>query len=109
MPLDLNTASARLSREMEGAETTIADALVAACALLHSASLAGRDIGVAPPLQTQSALLHMSKLVASLVDARSEALRAHGKLLEIGREMGATESPYCPPRNMVELQQQQAA
>lgn len=107
MPLDINTATARLAREVGQTEASIADALVAASSLLHSASLAGRDIDDAPVLQSQSALLHLSKMVASLVDARSEVLRAHGQLLDIGREMGATESPYCPPRN--EIEQQQAA
>lgn len=111
MPLNINTATARLAREMGHAETAIADALVAASSLLQSATLAGRDVSDAPALQTQSALLHLSKMVSSLVDARSEALRVHGQLLDIGREMGATESPYCPPRNAVEteIEQQQAA
>lgn len=109
MPLTTSTATARLVREMGQTESEIADALVAATSLLHSATLAGRDIADTPAVQTQSALLHLSRLVASLVDARSEALRVHSQLLEIGREMGATESPYCPPRNEAETEQQQAA
>jgi hypothetical protein len=109
MPLDINTATARLVREMDQTETTIADALVAASALLHSAILAGRDISGAPEMKSQSALLHLSKMVTSLVDARGEAMRVHGQLLDIGREMGATESPYCPPRNAIEDEQQKAA
>jgi hypothetical protein len=109
MPLDINTAAARLARDMGQAETTIADALVAVSSLLHSATLAGRDISDAPALQTQSALLHLNKLMTSLVDARSEALRVHSQLLDIGREMGATESPYCPSRNEIEPEQRHAA
>lgn len=109
MSLTINTATARLIREMGTSEATIADALVAATSLMHTAALAQRDVGDAPSLKTQSALLHLNKLLAGLVEARGEAMRVHGQLLDIGREMGATESPFCPEASAVEPKEQQAA
>jgi hypothetical protein len=109
MPLEMNAATARLVREMGVSEHMIADALVATTALLHSAALASRDVPDAPALKSQSAFLHLDKMVASLIDARGEAMRVHAQLLEIGREMGATETPYCPPTKALEAEQQIAA
>lgn len=109
MTLTTTAATARLVREMGTAEDTLAEAIVASTSLLHTAAIASRDNVDAPALKTQSALLHLGKLVAGLIEARGEALRVHGQLLEIGREMGATESPYCPPKNMIDTDQQRAA
>ena len=109
MPLDLTAATARLSREMNQSETVISDALVAATALMHSAALANRDLAPLPTAKVQSALLHMSKMVAALVEVRSEAIRAHGQLSDIGREMGATEVPFCPSRASADTEDRQAA
>lgn len=109
MPLEMNTATARLVREMGVSEDMITDALVATTALLHSAALASRDVPDAPVLKAQSALLHLNKMLASLIDARGEAMRVHTQLLDIGREMGATETPYCPPTKALEPEHQRAA
>lgn len=109
MPLDLTAATARLSREMNQSETVISDALVAATALMHSAALANRDLAPLPTAKVQSALLHMSKMVAALVEVRSEAIRAHGQLSDIGREMGATEVPFCPSRASADTEDRRAA
>jgi len=97
MSINLDAATARLAREMGDSEAAIADALVAVTALLQSTAVAQRDIADAPAVQTQAVLLHMNKLLADLISARGEALRVHGQLLDISREMGATEIPYCPP------------
>lgn len=109
MPLETSTATARLVREMGASEATIAEALVATTALLHTAAVANRDVPDAPGLKTQAAMLHLNKLLASLIDARSEAMRVHNQLLDIGREMGATETPYCPPTKALDTDQQRAA
>lgn len=102
MSLDLNAATARLVREMGQSEAAIADALVSATALLHSAALASREFTDAPALRTQSTFLHLNKMLGGLVEARGEALRVHSQLLDIGREMGATEDPWCPETKAVE-------
>jgi hypothetical protein len=109
MSLDLNAATARLAREMGNSETAIADALVAATALLHSAALSGRAFEDAPVLRSQTALLHLNKMVCSLVEARGEAIRVHGQLIEIGKEMGATEVPWCPDKKASAADDRQAA
>ena len=99
MSLDLNTATARILREMGQSEVAIADALVAVAALMHTAALANREVDDAPVLQTQAALMHLNKLLGGLVEARGQAMRVHGELRDIGREMGATEVPWCPDKN----------
>ena len=109
MTLTLNAAAARLNREMAQSEATIAEALIAATSLMHTAALAGKEFPEAPAVTAQSALIHLTKLVSGLLDARAEALRVHGKMLEISREMGATETPYCPDANPFETGEQLAA
>jgi hypothetical protein len=109
MPLNKEAAAARLIREMGASETTIADALVAASSLMHTAALAQSEFADAPALQTQSALLHLNKLLGGLIDARGEAMRVHSQLLDLGREMGATESPFCPKNTGLNSQSQRAA
>lgn len=108
MSLTTDAATARLARELHASEGTISQALVAASALLHTAALAEQDIPDAPALKVQSALLHLNKMIHGLIEVRGEAMRVHGQLLDIGREMGATETPYCPP-NTAELSDQQRA
>lgn len=99
MTMNLHNATVRLAREMDESETQLAEALVSATALMHSAALALRDVPDAPKLRAQAALLHMNKLVAGLVDANGEAARVHNQLLDLAREMGATEVWYCPPKS----------
>jgi len=96
MPLNLHTATARIAREMGESELAIADALVKATALLHSAALASRDVEHAPVLESQNALLRLQKITGGLIDVRGEASRAHGQLRKIAIETGAGEEPTCP-------------
>lgn len=109
MSLTTDAATARISREIQTSEATIREALVAASALLHSAALADSNIPDAPALKSQSAFLHLNRLVSGLIEARGEAMRVHGQLLDIGREMGATETPYCPQVSAVEVDRLKAA
>jgi hypothetical protein len=99
MTLHLQNATVRLSREMDASETTLSEALVSATALMHSAAVALRDVPDSPKVKVQATLLHLNKLVAGLVEANGEAARVHGHLLDIAREMGATELWYCPPKS----------
>lgn len=96
MTLTVNAATARFNREIAASETSIADALVAATSLIHTAALAQRDFPDAPVVKSQAALLHLNKMLATLIEARGEVARVHGQMLDIGREMGATEVPFCP-------------
>jgi hypothetical protein len=94
--LDINSATARLARQMQSSERAVIDALIETTALAHTAAMALRDVSGAPPVAAQAALLRLSKTIESLVVARGDAARVHGQLREIGREMGATEEPTCP-------------
>jgi hypothetical protein len=109
MSLTVNAATARFNREMGASEATIAEALVAATSLMHTAAIAQRDFPDAPVVQSQSALLHLNKMLASLIEARGEAARIHGQLRDIGKEMGATEVPFCPKALATEQREDLAA
>ena len=105
MSLDLPTATARIARELTESETAIADALAKTTALLHSAALAGRDLGGAPELEGQRALLRLEKIVRSLIDVRGETSRVHGQLRDIAVETGAGEAPTCPDNGFTSAEQ----
>ncbi|MBA4767806.1 MAG: hypothetical protein H2049_09255 [Porphyrobacter sp.] len=109
MSLDINAATARLAREMNQSEASIADALVAVTSLMHTAAVASRTFQDGPAVQTQATFLHLNKLIGGLVEARGEAMRVHGQLLDIGREMAATEIPWCPDTKAVDDGERQAA
>lgn len=96
MSLDLNAATARLMRDMAKSETAVAEALVAATTLLQSAAIAQRDVSGASFVDAHSVLIRLNKMTAGLVEVQAETRRAHGQLLKIGQEMGATEEPTCP-------------
>ena len=93
--LDRHAATARLTRQMKATETAVSTALIETLSLMHTAALAQRDSG-AVPKQGQAALLRMSKLVDDLLSAQSEALRTHGQLADIAREVNGPEEPTCP-------------
>lgn len=94
--LNVENATARIVREMRDSESAIDDALVTTTALLHSAALALRGIDGAKSAKSQAAIGRMHKMIADLVCVQNDAMRTHGQLLDIAREMGATERPTCP-------------
>lgn len=94
--LTIHNATARIARQVNASETTLDEALVEVSALLHSAAIAQKAFSDAPATRVQSALLHLTKTMTSLVEARGQILRTHTQLLDIAREMGATELPECP-------------
>lgn len=108
--LTLHNATARIARQVTSSETALNDALVEITALLNSAAIVQKDFPDAPAVQVQSTLKHLGKTMLSLVEARGEILRAHGQLLDIAREMGATERPECPDYlKRATIEQEQAA
>lgn len=80
---------------MKSTESAISNALVETLALMHSAAMAQRDVK-ADPAESQTALLRLNKLVDGLLSAQSDALRAHGQLAGISREVNGPEEPTCP-------------
>lgn len=109
MSITIDAATARLIREMGASESALDDALINTISLMHTAALAQREFSNAPMAKSQSTMLRLTKLVSGLVEARGEASRVHGQLLDIGREMGATESPYCPDAEAFSVEQHKAA
>lgn len=108
--LNIHNATARIARQVTDSEATLDEALVQISALLHSAAIAQKEFTNAPTLRVQSTLLHLGKTMTCLVEARGEMVRAHSQLLDIAREMGATERPYCPDhRGQREADERQAA
>ena len=90
--LNSTAATARLSREVIASEQSVASALVDATALMYSCALAARD-NDAPAAQVQATFMRAQKLTSALLEARGEAARTHGALLEIYREVCGTEVP----------------
>ena len=100
MALTKTTALARIGREMSATEPAVADAIVNASALMHSAALAYRDVGEGSPVEVQKTFTRLLKLNSGLVEAQGEAMRVHGQLMDIARETGATEQPTCPDKGV---------
>lgn len=96
MPLDQNLATIRIIRGMRDSEDAIANALVAATSLVHTAALAHRDVGGASFASTHAAFKRLTSMTTGLIEAQAEAARAHSVLLKIGGEVGALEEPTCP-------------
>lgn len=95
MSLDINVATARLTRQMRESERAVADALVAITDLMQTAAQARRDVA-ADPVATHAAMLRLSKMASGILGVQADAMRAHGMLLDIAVETGATEEPDCP-------------
>lgn len=97
MPLDRNSATARLGRQMQAAERSISSSLLETTALLHSAAMAQADVDDAPTVESHAALLRLNKMVSGLLAVQGDATRAHGQLLDIQRELAGPEEPTeCP-------------
>ena len=94
--LNVHSATARIARQTISSETALDDALVEVSALLQTAASVQKEFPDAPALRVQSTLVHLGKTLNGLLEARGEIMRAHGQLLDIAREMGATERPKCP-------------
>lgn len=104
MGLTIHTAAARLSRDFPQAEADIAQALVSSTALIHSMALASQVEGV-PVGAGQKALDHALLTVQSLVTARGQVARTHGRMAEVHREVASGDVDYtdCVPKGVVEL------
>ena len=88
MPMTVPVATARLSRQMPDAEAAIENALVASAELLLTAATARRDTGVRRA-ESHAALIRLSKLNQTLIEASGEARRVHRELRKLGEEVTA--------------------
>jgi len=95
MSMTISSATARLSRELKGAEASLADALSRVAALKSTMAVARRDTGVAVAFG-QDAMLRTHKVEQSLLTATGDIARVHSSLLTAGRELCAGDiDPNC--------------
>lgn len=106
--IDRNSATARITRQMKSAESAVSDALCESLGLMHSAALAQRDVRGAP-VRSHLALKSMEKLIAGLLSAQEDALKIHGQLANISREVNGPEEPTCPDEQFFTTSEQDAA
>lgn len=95
MPHNIAAMAARLQREVPNAETSIDDALIAVSSLMTSVVTARRETGV-PTKTGQGTIIRLAKAQMSLVEVSGSILRAHGELVEIGRETAGYDLRECP-------------
>lgn len=87
-------AQARIARELNDAETALNDALLRQSLLLTSLITARRDVETGH-FVGQDALMRLVKSQQGLLTSGSDLARVHGRMLEIGQEVGGL-SEDCP-------------
>jgi hypothetical protein len=87
--------TARLQREVPGAEASIDNALIAVSSLMTSVVTARQQTGVAPKTG-QASILRLAKAQMSLVEVSGDVLRVHGELADIGQETAGLDLHECP-------------
>ncbi|MBE1529848.1 hypothetical protein GGC65_004304 [Sphingopyxis sp. OAS728] len=95
MPQNISAMAARLQRDVPNAETSIDDALIALLSLTTSVVTARRETGV-PAKTGHGTIARLVEAQASLVKVSGQILRAHGELVEIGRETAGYDLRECP-------------
>lgn len=95
MSENIAATTARLQRAVPNAEIRIDEALIAVSALMTSVVTARRETGV-PAKTGQGTILRLAKAQMSLVQVSGDILRAHGELVEIGKETAGYDLRECP-------------
>lgn len=86
----------RITRDLHEAEAALDEALIRQANLLATMVRARREALVGP-FTGQEALLRLAASQKAMLDASSELARVHGKLSDVGREMGSGLADDCPP------------
>lgn len=86
----------RISRDLHDAEAALDEALIRQANLLATMVRARREAPVGP-FTGQEALLRLAASQKAVLDASGELARVHGKLADVGREMGSGLVDDCPP------------
>lgn len=86
----------RITRDLHEAEAALDEALIRQANLLATMVRARREAAVGP-FTGQEALLRLAASQKAILDASGEMARVHGKLLDVGREMGSGLADDCPP------------
>ena len=94
MTMTTTVAHARLARELTDAETALNEALIRQSQLFTSMIVARRDVEV-DQFTGQDVLLRLNKAQQELLASGGGLARVHGRLIDIGREVGVL-SEDCP-------------
>jgi hypothetical protein len=86
----------RITRDLHEAEAALDEALIRQANLLATMVRARRETAVGP-FTGQEALLRLAASQKAMLDASGELARVHGKLVDVGREMGSGIADGCPP------------
>lgn len=87
----------RITRDLHEAEAAIDEALIRQANLLATMVRARRD-SLVGAFTGQEALLRLAASQKAMLEASNEIARVHGKLLEVGREVGSGMVDDCPPK-----------
>ena len=98
MAMNKEVAQVRLTREVRDAETALNEALLRQSQLMSTMLAARRDTGTGA-FTGQDALMRLTRSQQALVSAGSDLARVHGRLAEIGHEVGALDDIFCPPEH----------
>lgn len=85
----------RITRDLHEAEAAIDEALIRQANLLATMVRARRESNVGA-FTGQDALLRLAASQKAMLDASNEIARVHGRLLDVGREMGSGLVDDCP-------------
>lgn len=91
----------RITRDLHQAEAALDEALIRQANLLATMVRARRETAVGP-FTGHDALLRLAASQKAMLDASGELARVHGKLLDVGREMGSGLVDDCPPAGSLE-------
>jgi len=95
MSMTVNTALARLSRQVPQAEEDIDQALISLSSLLTTMVTARRDTATSGG-NSQIAVQQVARAIEGLVTASAEMARAHGSLRKVSVEKGIGDLEPCP-------------
>lgn len=91
----------RITRDLHETEAAIDEALIRQANLLATMVRARRESPVGA-FTGQEALLRLAASQKAMLDASNEISRVHGKLLDVGRELGSGGVDDCPPKGSLE-------
>lgn len=87
----------RITRDLHEAEAALDEVLIRQANLLATMVRARREASVGP-FTGQEALLRLAASQKAVLHASGELARVHGKLLDVGREVGSGMVDDCPPK-----------
>lgn len=105
MPFTIQTAAARLSRQVPEAEAAIDDAMLKLTDVIATSIGARRDTGFREAVG-QAAIGRLHRALGSMISVQADLLRAHGNMATLGFETGIMDEPTCPDRPSNELDDQ---